>query len=578
MITLGVRLDPRIAMHFLLRNTVVSGTVTHNGVVSDAGLFTGGAGFGVVYDETKPGWLDLNIQVRYHYGGNGFVLLKILQGFSISGTAGAPPLPQRWQKGAGVFTAGIPTSSPRLHPLLRMTGTDITVALDFLDITELYERIHGRTPWFQVLNLIRRTNFRLRFLAHLRGEPSIWYAVVPEQARLAAQLTPHLFYWPADYGGIKYDHRSEAGITTPNHNTSVGSNQCSGETLCSFLATPLTHDEYLNLLPAYTTLRASWPTPVALDERHPWPLHRYRDLLSVGHSLGKIVPRHWSLPFGFEQVFARTDHLLFFIQGNGGSAPGAIGTGLKRLAESAIATIYSGGDTLVNADYAAGKLVISCYSESGGNAFTACRNNVDDIRALICIEPQYMNEHLKGEHSHLALGFRVIPMLLKQKIRVVLIARRWEPKHQLKYLPKGVTPARLDLLPTEANRHVIDYPPTTGNRHNKHRLGRLLDHTHDATSRAVIADGGATIDPGAVNQEIRTDAALDALRQAGKTDREILDEVFVDKLNLDKRGGFYSHNFLLAGGEREDAYEPSGALKPNTRYTTFFGQAMELVR
>lgn len=94
----------------------------------------------------------------------------------------------------------------------------------------------------------------------------------------------------------------------------------------------------------------------------------------------------------------------------------------------------------------------------------------------------------------------------------------------------------------------------------------------------MIADASTTIEPVAVNLEIRIDATLDSMRSAGKSDQDILAEVFVNAINLDKRSGWYSHNFLIAGGEREDAYEPNGNLKPNTRYTTFFGQAIELIR
>ncbi len=589
MIAIHVLLEPSVAQHFLLKNLSLTCKTMRGGTEIVPVTRTAG-GFSFAIDETIPGSLEIDLEARYRYDSHDFVLLRIRQTFRLPTRPDQPGIvPERWFKVHPATAQGSPVAIPPLHPLLTVAGSDITVAPKFLDITQLFMHMHGHTPWFRALAIVKGTDFKLRVLAHLRGHPFVWYAIVPPKVSTGASVTPHVCYWAADYGGFPYEADKERGLTTSGHNTSVdtsvGSIQCGGETLCSYLLTPLDHAEYRRVIANYTAVANTFPRyRTNKNVRLPPQLHHYGTVLSYDLVDGKLVPKYWDVPFGLERAIEPTDQLLLFPQINGGDAGQSIKGGLKSLAESAIATIYTQSGVMVSSSYAVNKLILSCYSESGGNLFTASENNAADIKAIICVEPQYMNEYLKDkdtgkeENKNLRLGHRVIPILLAGGTKVFLINRRREPWQRGKYLPKGVDLTRLTLLPAEPNLKLLDYPQKPTHKLIAHRYARLLKHNEDETIKFIQQVDQHDIEDAVVVLENKINGLLDDLRSKGTTDDQLIASVFTSDFNIDNFGGFYTHNFVIAGGESEAAFEADGKLKPGARYTTFFQDAVAQIR
>jgi len=288
-------------------------------------------------------------------------------------------------------------------------------------------------------------------LAALRGHPFIWYAVIPDSVAAKQSIQPNVLLYPYDYGGIYYVADRFEGITTKNHDTSVGKIQCGGETLFSFLTRPISDDDYANKLEQYLRLTERYRKRPG---RNPPALHHFREVLAYDVSNGSLEPSFWDVPFGFEQGLYDRQQILFVPQLNGADGGIAIKDGLKRLIINAIFLIYSQSNILTYDTIAVNNLILTCYSESGGNVFTAASKNLDDVKALICFEPQYMNEHLKKENKSLTLGKTVIPLLLKEGAKVAIIARR-KQGWQGKYLPEGVNKDHIILLPDDAHYSVL---------------------------------------------------------------------------------------------------------------------------
>jgi hypothetical protein len=411
---------------------------------------------------------ELIVRSVFRYKGTNYPILKIIQRFNVikENNSVSGIVPVLWQKLIPNRAIGYSKGIPALHPLLRLNAAVVTVSIDFVDITQLFNDIHGDTPWFCALELIKATPRTIKVLASLRGHPFIWYLVIPDSVGAKKDLQPNLLYYPADYGGINYSSNNIDGITSPNHNTSIGNIQCGGETLFSFLTNPLSDYDYEIKLEKYLSLSARFKRRTG---RNPPPLHHFREVLSYEASGNTLTPRYWDIPFGFEQAISEKQQILMVPQINGGDGGIAINSGLKDLVKSALMLIYTQGITLNYETVSINKLIVTCYSESGGNVFTASKNNLSDIRAIICFEAQYMNEHLSGldrngnpwtENRNLSLGKDIIPLLISQGSKVAIIGRHkngWERK----YLPSKTRPADLIILPDDDHYFILEYPDVT---------------------------------------------------------------------------------------------------------------------
>ncbi|MEQ1741960.1 MAG: hypothetical protein ABL869_05610 [Candidatus Nitrotoga sp.] len=507
-------------------------------------------------------WIDLVLSAAFKYNGTEYPLLKIAQRFQVvrRNNVATSLSALTWQKMTPGQSAGFVKATPPLHPLLRLSGTTVEVALEFVEITGLFNAIHGDTPWYSALHLLKGTNRQIHVLAALQGHPFVWYVVVPQSVADKKELQPNLLIYPADYGGIHYVANSLEGITTPNHNTSVGNIQCGGETLFSFLTKPISDKDYEDKLEEYLRQTNRFKNR---SGRKPPPLHHLREVLGYGLTGSLPVPKYWDIPFGFEQGLSDKQQILIVPQISGGDGGICIKKGLKALVENAIFFVYTHSNTLHYDEISVNKLILTCYSESGGNIFTASKSNLSDIKAIICFEPQYMNEHLSGkdrngnpwtENRNLSLGKEVIPLLLEKNSKVVLIGRHkhgWEAK----YLPKGVNPASLVLLPNDANYGILDYPEPSKSYNLAaspvlvRRYSRLLKPTADNVVNKIRSGETEPIDYASTGKEAQVDDFIAKQRKDGLTDEQLIKKVFTPSYNDDTSGGYYTHNFIVSCGQ-----------------------------
>lgn len=585
-------LETSAAKHFLVRTRSLRVRHSVGSVTEQPAVTATTTGFRFSLNAARGGRVELDFAVRYRLRGRDHTLLLIRQTLDVSSSPGGSVAltPRFWMRGAGDVTLGRAVADPALHPLLSLPSgvggptpaVVLRLSLPFLDITDLFFAVHGGAAWFQTLGMLKATSFRLRVLAGLRGHPLIWYVAVPESALARTEVTPHVFYWPADYGGIEYPADSERGIVTRNHhrsmNTAKAIVQSGAETLCYFLLTPLDDAGFLTLAPAFEKARERFEAARSHeDEQLPRPAYSFRRVLEYTPrgDARAINPQVWMVPFGLEQVIAGTDQVLFFPQVAGGDATHAIQPGLRRDLQTALAVLADKEPAFRSAAPAADRLILSCYSQAGGNLFTASRNNPSDIRGVVAVEPQYVNERKKGESAHLALGKDVIPGLLRRGVKVAIVSRRREAWQRAKYLPRGVDPTRLTLLPVDQT--MLAYPQLPDRPQFRHRLSRLLDPANDAAVIFYAAPGNAPTDAKTRRRIAAVNGIIARQRARGVGDEALVRWAFRPELDADVSGGFYSHNFLLAGAEDDSAFEASGRLKPGARPVGIYERAVRIV-
>ena len=561
--------------HFLLTGLQVRVKVTDNSNrISEVSVPRSANEFRWTIPDTTTAF-DLIIEAAFTFEGRSYQLLRIVQTIGTEVTEGRLTrlMTIRWQKMTPDQTTGLAKGSPQLHPLLRFSPNDgvVTLNLAFVDITNLFHDIHGATPWYRALELLKGTTRTIRVLASLRGHPLIWYVVIPQSVTAEAELKPVLLYYPADYGGIAYENNL-AGIKSVAHNTSIGNIQCGGETLVSFLTKPLSDEEYDAKLDKFVEMRDKFKRR---QGRNPPPLHHYREVLSYQVSAASLVPKYWNIPFGFETAISEHKKILFVPQINGGNGGVAINAGLKDLLTSALLMIYAQGNTLTYDTVTIGKPILVCYSQSGGNAFTAASRNGADLLGLACFEPQYMNQHLKGEDKSLLLGKDVIPALVRQGVKVAVVGRHkdgWASK----YLPERVPVTDMIVLPDDSHYFLLNYPdaskPYDPNASPvlARRYSRLLKNKADRVIKGLIDGELGDIDTESAAAEEQVEKIIEKHRAAGLTDEGLVKTVFVASFNVDDSGGYFTHNFIIASGQ--DMKPDGSAIR------TFFNQVLASMR
>ena len=316
-----------------------------------------------------------------------------------------------------------------------------------------------------------------------------------------------------------------------------------------FLTNPIADSDYEDKLERYLQLTKRFEKRAG--DSLP-PLHHFREVLAYYPSGGTLRPGFWDVPFGFEQALTDRKQILVIPQLNGGQGGIAILAGLKALVQNAVWLIYSQGNTLTYDTLLPVKqLILTCYSESGGNAFTASSKNLADIRALICFEAQYMNQALKKENKNLTLGKQVIPLLLKQSSKVAILGRHkqgWESK----YMPQQVDPSGLILLPDEANYGLLEYPPRAYDSTSlilKRRYSRLLKNAGDPIINKMLTQETGVIDYASAISEAKVDEIIGKFRKMGFTDEKLIKTVFTANFNVDDHGGFFTHNIAISSGQ-----------------------------
>ncbi len=520
-------------------------------------------------DATATVSLDLTASATRD--GRSFALLRIRQDLAVERPpdAEARLRPISWVKGRPDDALGLRKAVPQLHPLLGVTGTAVSLDVRFLDITDLYMAIHGTAPWFQVLNPLRGTERAVRVMAALEGHPLVWYVVVPQTVAGLAEIKSTVMVMPADYGAISYEY-SLRGLQAPAHGISAGNVQSGAEILTRVLTEPISDDRYKQLLPGYVALRRSFKGP---KDNLPPALHHFRSVITYTPTQGMLQPEYWDVPFGFERAISDEKTVLLLPLMNGGEGGILIQPELAGRIANVVQNIYSQGTTLFYERISVASPTLAAYSQSGGNVFTACSTNVDGIRGVLLVEPQYMNDHLRGEDRSLRLGKDVIPLLLRRRVKVISVGRRkggWASK----YLPAG-NAGGLSVLPDDANYdQLLTYPllAPLASAHPliQYRYSRLTRNTADvAVSTILGSEDPATVDQPTIDIELKVVDAVEKDKKGGLTDEQIVRTVFAFQYNQDTSGGYFTHNFGMAGGQSFDSAKLT--------YRTFFHDALAII-
>lgn len=517
------------------------------------------------------GSVRVSIKANCVFTGTTFPLVHLQQDFAVSGDAITP---LRWKKGKPEDSIGLQKGIPALHPLLKLTGTDIQIDVQFIDITDLYLSLHGGSAWFRVLTLLRSTEGTIRIMAALSGHPMIWYLAIPASVYAAPVIKPTIMVMPADYGAISYEY-SLKGLQSSCHGVSVGNNQSGIEILARIMIEPLSDDRYEALLPRYVDLRKSFR---GREDSLPAALHHFRGILTYEPEGGELRPLYWDVPLGFERAIFDHKYVLMVPLMNGGDGGVFIKPGLRDLIANALNFIYAHGPTLNYESLQVTKPVLMVYSQSGGNLFTAVDRNMDGVGGLVLFEPQYMNDYGPTDDHNLTLGKKVIPELIRRGVKVVLVGRYKDMPQ--KYLPNGKG-AGIIKFPDEANYNLLAYPfPSDGpltaaHPLLKHRYSRLVAGQHDKAIELILgSDDPRTVDQKTIDTELKIDQIIATYRKTGLSDEALVQRVFsakylTDRPTDDQPHGYYLHNLILCGGQITD---------PITgRYRGFIDSALEAI-
>jgi hypothetical protein len=432
-----------------------------------------------------------------------------------------------------------------------------------LDLSEAWAHLHrenGRYKRYALRSAGSGLSFKV--FAYTGGAPLVWFCVLSDHLRAVTEISPHVFFSPADNAieqdapDIKYLSRTANDFKDD------------GLTLLRYITPPIPDVQVESLKPEIEAADLF---------RNVVNFEFFRD--SAGKLTSTITPRHWMISAGFQKGFmhvggGKPAQLLLLPQ-RMGSTGWAITAHLKSQTDAIIDVLQTNTKLLSNASdtlVKKCKLVLSCYSESGVDLWYASQANQDSLKAIIAIEPQNLNllendyrkkrdepgvEYVDTKMPPAPLGKDVIPALLKKKVQVFIIGRHGRGQ---KYRPKNADIAKVRLLPKDPIS-IFAYPPNpAANDFIKYRIQHMIEPEND---------------PFLTSDEW---AVILKLAKKGIFGDDVLKAIFRKEINEDentdpKVDQWYSHHFALTGGE-EMKLDPSGVYNKPVTYRTFFQVAV----
>lgn len=544
--------------------------------------------------------LSLDYTVPFTHAGKTFQLLRIFQDFSLTELPSNSDQnvdyalsPFGWKHSAFSLTnrrtSALRTANARAHPLLDLTKLAqnlVMVNSLMLDVTELWNALHEKNinyRMYKVFSPADRVTFKV--FAHLGGNAFIWYSVVPSYLAESTAVSPHVFYSPADYAekqnirderkylldnAVQFEARTAQPANPAQPGQAARPAQPGSEEpfdgttlLMGYLLPPIDDDRIPELDP---------PAPFIKQRFIDWATEGRRNVVNFHYTTSRprqITPNHWNLGAGFERAFyglgeTKPQQFLLMPQVIGRNAPSAekgweSDKHLKNITDTIVDLLQTNTELIGRADdelVAKDKMVLSCYSESGFDLWKASTTNMDNIKAIIGIEPNSTNPK----------GRDIIPKLLAKKIRVFIIGRHQGFNDH--YRPKIAADLQdqIRFLPDKP-REVLKYPPDPDvNDFVKYRVSRVTD---------------VTLDPLMLEREkvILTDLANERTPVTGKAAIPRIFRPINNSDNLSDGSGvegiFYSHNFALTGGQDMKLADPVDFYGKPVAYRTFFQQAVE---
>ena len=533
-------------------------------------------------------YLEFNFWSVLNLTGKEFVTIKIVQQFNIIENAASKSNP-------GIEPSLNPTvwlsrdqgqqnkSQTHLgkHPLLEYDDVKHEISLNCLviDLTDFWIETHKDNKWY-VYHKFALIKYKINFsiFAHLYGPPLIWYVCVSEHLRFKNNLSPHIFFGPADYTESQSPYGNNAQEYGKKDMEYIKAGiakgfSSDGENLIPYLSPPVDDVDVEDIRPFFnrffpghdieefrnvvTTKKVTFPKFGFFDKPQPsvWDTFMGLEKAFAGDEIKPnqllLVPQR---PFFANNVFAVTNHL-------------------KNIVEGIMNMLWTNCD-LINQNSSKltiDKYVLSCFSQAGVDLWEAGTNNIDNVKAVIAIEPQNLNKITNKEGKK--TGKHVIPEFLKRNIKVFIIGRH-HSSYKLAIEDKKILDA-IHFKPNDPKK-VFEYPPNQdSNDFIRYRVTRIKDIDSDPlmtqTERQLLETAKSKLKPPNTlfNLVFHPRHNMDFTRNADGS-REKWDGV----------DHWYSHQFAFSGGEFMSL--PSDYEKPDkgmynrpVKYKTFFQECVE---
>ena len=514
--------------------------------------------------------LTAELVVELTHDAKNFRLLSAQQMFALVATATNSDSiidyelrPSAWIDSTG---GALRTSNGLVHPLFdvsALASSRVEINTLIVDLTELWDHVHAtNTSYRTYKDLTDATKVTFKVFGHLGGNSFIWYAIVPAYASKVANLSPHVFMQPIDFGSFQFKAGEKDYLLSSA--TEFAQSDEGSTVLLNYLLPPVDDARISKLKPK--ALTASDLSTLGASDLPDLVTRKFRNVVNFEMRSTRVVPAHWNIGAGFERAFyalgAKPQQLLLIPQpfGNDKGARAENTSALKTITDTIIDVLSTNtslfalpADKLMAKD----KLILSAYSESGIDLWISSEANLQNLKAIIGIEPNQVNPRGKKGPN----GQATIPTLLRNKVKVFLIGNTFTGWYR-----PDISRAQLQqirFLPDDPK--ILAYPPNPdSNEFVKYRVGRIEDPSKDPlllpTEQAIVT-----------NHQNRNPPI---------TGRKFLRKVFQDDYNSYQWSPnwptFYNHHFALTGGrlmvlgDSTDFYR-----KPPTSYQTFFQEAVE---
>lgn len=460
------------------------------------------------------------------------------------------------------------TSNALVHPLFDLSAlasSRIEINTLIVDLTELWDHLHVNNTSYRIYkDLTDAAKVTFKVFGHLGGNSFVWYAIVPAYASKSGSLSPHVFMQPIDWGNFQFKANEKDYLLSSS--TEFADSAESSIVLLNYLLPPVDDARIATVTPK--SLNPSDLSALGASDLPDLVTQRFRNVVNFEErSTTRVVPMHWNIGAGFERAFyglgkTKPQQVLLIPQpfGNDKDARAENTSALKTITDTIIDVLNTNTalfalpiDKLMAKD----KLILSAYSESGIDLWISSEANLQNLKAIIGIEPNQVNPRGKKGPN----GQATIPKLLRKKVKVYLIGNTFTGWYR-----PDISRAQLQQIrffPDDPK--ILAYPPNPdSNDFVKYRVGRIEDPTKDPL---LLPD----------EQRIVTDHQKRAPPITGK---QFLRKVFQDDYNSYRWSRnwptFYNHHFALTGGRLMVLGDPVDFYRKRpTSYQTFFQEAVE---
>ncbi len=460
------------------------------------------------------------------------------------------------------------TSNSTVHPLFDLSAlllNRVEVNTLIVDLTELWDHLHAANKNYRIYkDLTDTTKVTFKVFGHLGGNSFIWYAVVPGYASKHVSLSPHVFLQPIDLGSFQFKKDEKDYLLS---SATEFADSAEGSTILLNYLLPPVDDARIAALTA-RSLNSSDLSALGASDLPDLVKNRFRNVVNFA-AMGttRVVPQHWNIGAGFERAFyalgkKEPEQILLIPQpfGNDKDARAENTSALKTITDAVFDVLSTNTDLFglaVDKLMGKDKAILSAYSESGIDLWISSEANLQNLKAIIGIEPNQVNPRgTKGPN-----GQATIPKLLRNKVKVFLIGNTFTGWYRPEISESQLR--QIHFLPE--NPKILAYPPNPdSNDFVKYRVGRIEDPSNDPLllpdEQTIVADFQS--------------------RKPPITGKKFLRKVFQEEYNSynwnPRWPTFYNHHFALTGGRVMVLGDPVDFYrKPPTSYQTFFQEAVE---